>query len=47
MGLKKGNDSKVKRNMTRITIRVKNVIIAKHENFVSVSDLATQSGIAK
>jgi transposase-like protein len=33
--------------MTRITIEVKKEIIAKHENGVCVSDLATQFGVAK
>lgn len=48
MGPKKDNDSsKVKRKMTRITIEVKKEIIAKHENGVRVSDLATQFGMAK
>jgi transposase-like protein len=47
MGPKKDNDSKVTRKMTRITIEVKKEIIAKHENGVRVSDLATQFGVAK
>jgi transposase-like protein len=47
MGPKKDNDRKVKRKMTRITIEVKKEIIAKHENGVHVSDLATQFGMAK
>ena len=47
MGPKKDNDSKVKRKMTRITVEVKKEIIAKHENGVRVSDLATQFGVAK
>jgi transposase-like protein len=47
MGPKKDNDNKVKRKMTRITIEVKKEIIAKHENGVRVSDLATQFGMAK
>jgi IS30 family transposase len=33
--------------MTRITIEVKKEIIARHENGVCVSDLATQFGVAK
>ena len=48
MGLKKDNDSsKVKRKNTNIMMDVKTEIIAKHENGVRVSDLATQFGIAK
>jgi transposase-like protein len=47
MGPKKDNDSKVKRKMIRITIEVKKEIVAKHENGVRVSDLATQFGVAK
>ena len=47
MGPKKNNDSKVKRKNTNITIDVKKEIIAKHENGVRVSDLATQFGMAK
>lgn len=44
MGPKKDNDScKVKRKMTRITMRVETETIAKHENGVHVSDLATQN----
>jgi transposase-like protein len=46
MGPNKDNDSKVKRKMTRIIIVVKKEIIAKHENGVRVSDLATQFGMA-
>ena len=47
MGPKKDNDSsKVKKN-TNIMIDVKKEIIAKHENGVRVSDLATQFGMAK
>jgi transposase-like protein len=37
----------VKRKMTRITTEVKKEIIAKHENGVRVSDLATLFGIPK
>ena len=48
MGPKKDNDSsKVKRKNTNIMIDVKKEIIAKHENGVRVSDLATQFGMAK
>ena len=48
MGPKKDNDSsKVKRKNTNIIIDVKKEIIAKHENGVRVSDLATQFGTAK
>ena len=48
MGPKKDNDSsKVKRKLTKITIEVKKEVIAKHENGVRVSDLATQFGMAK
>jgi len=48
MGPKKDNDSsKVKRKNTNIMIDVKKETIAKHENGVRVSDLATQFGIAK
>jgi len=48
MGPKKDNDSsKVKRKNTNIMIDVKKEIIAKHENCVRVSDLATQFGMAK
>jgi hypothetical protein len=43
MGPKKDNDSKVKIKMTRITIELKKKIIAKHENGVRVSDLATHT----
>ena len=43
MGPKKDNDSsKVKGKITRITIKVKKEITAKHENGFRVSDLATQ-----
>ncbi|KDR15886.1 hypothetical protein L798_09812 [Zootermopsis nevadensis] len=42
MGPKKDNDSsKVKRKNTNIMIDIKKEIIAKHENGVHVSDLAT------
>jgi hypothetical protein len=42
MGPKKDNDSsKVKRKNTNIMVDVKKEIIAKHENGVRVSDLAT------
>jgi hypothetical protein len=42
MGPRKDNDSiKVKRKHTNIMIDVKKEIIAKHENGVRVSDLAT------
>jgi len=45
---KKDNDSsKVKRKNTNIMTDVKKEIIAKHENGVRVSDLATQFGMAK
>ena len=48
MGPWKDNDSsKVKRKNTNIMIDVKKEIIAKHENGVRVSDLATQFGMAK
>jgi len=48
MGPNKGSDSsKVKRKNTNIIIDVKKEIIAKHENGVRVSDLATQFGMAK
>ena len=48
MGPKEDNDSsKVKRKNTNIMIDVKKEIIAKHENGVRVSDLATQFGMAK
>jgi len=48
MGPKKVNDSsKVKRKNTNIMIDVKKEIIAKHENGVRVSDLATQFRMAK
>jgi transposase-like protein len=47
MGPKNNNDSKVKRKMTRITTEVKKENIAKHENGICVSDLATQFGMAK
>ena len=48
MGPKKDNDSsKVKRKNTNIMIDIKKEIIAKHENGVRVSDLATQFGMAK
>ena len=48
MGPKKDNDSsKVRRKNTNIMIDVKKEIIAKHENGVRVSDLATQFGMAK
>jgi len=48
MGPKKDNDSsKVKRKNTNIMIDVKKEIVAKHENGVRVSDLATQFGMAK
>jgi phosphotransferase system IIB component len=47
MGPKKDNYSNVKRKMTRITIEVKKEIIAKDENGIRVSDLATQFGMAK
>ena len=48
MGPKKDNDSsKVKRKNTNIMIDVKKEIIAKHENGVRVSDLATQFAMAK
>jgi len=48
MGPKKDSDSsKVKRKNTNIMIDVKKEIIAKHENGVRVSDLATRFGMAK
>ena len=48
MGPKKGNDSsKAKRKNTNTRIDVEKEIIAKHENGVHVSDLATQFGMAK
>ena len=48
MGPKKDNDSStVKRKNTNIMIDVKKEIIAKHENGVRVSDLATQFGMTK
>ena len=48
MGPKKDNDSsKVKGKNSNIMIDVKKEIIAKHENGVRVSDLATQFGMAK
>jgi len=48
MGPKKDNaNTKVKRKNTNIKIDVKKEIIAKHENGVRVSDLATQFGMAK
>jgi len=48
MGPKKDNgSSKVKRKNTNVMIDVKKEIIAKHENGVRVSDLATQFGMAK
>ena len=48
MGPKKDNDSsKVKRKNTNIMMDVKKEIIAKHENGVRVSDLATQFGMAE
>ena len=48
MGPKKGNDSNtVKRKNTNIMIDVKKGIIAKHENCVRFSDLATQFGMAE
>jgi len=48
MGPKKDIDSsKVKRKNTNIMIDVKKEIIAKHENGVHVSDLATQFGMVK
>jgi len=48
MGPKKDNDSsKVKRKNTNIMIDIKKEIIAKHENGVRVSDLATQFGMTK
>jgi len=48
MGPKKDNDSsKVKRKNNNIMIDVKKEIIAKHENGIRVSDLATQFGMAK
>ena len=48
MGPKKDNDSsKGKRKNTNIMMDVKKEIIAKHENGVRVSDLATQFGMAK
>ena len=48
MGPNKDNDSsKVKRKNTNIMIDVKKEIIAKHENGVRASDLATQFGMAK
>jgi len=47
MGPKKGKDSsKVTRKNTNIMMDVKEGIIAKHENGVRVSDLATQFGMA-
>jgi len=48
MGPKKGNDSsKVKRKNTNIMIDIKKEFIAKLENGVRVSVLATQFGMAK
>jgi len=48
MGPKKGNDSrKVRKKNTNIMTDVKKEIIAKHENGVHVSRLATQFGMAK
>ena len=45
--MKDNDSSKVKRKNTNIMIDVKKEIIAKHENGVRVSDLATQFGMAK
>ena len=48
MGPKKDNDSsKMESKNTNIMIDVKKEIIAKHENGVRVSVLATQFGMAK
>ena len=48
MGPKKDNDSsKVKRKNTNIMIDVEKEIIAKHENGVRVSELASQISVHK
>jgi transposase-like protein len=47
MGPRRDNHSKVKRKITRIAIEAKKEIIAKYENGVRVSDLATLFGVAK
>ena len=47
MGPKKGNDSSKEKKNTNIMIDVKKEIIAKRENSVRVSDLATQFGMVK